>query len=335
MAVLKILLILTISGVVFVNGWTDAPNAIAGAVSTGAMPYRKAVGFAALFNLLGLLVMTLINSSVADTITGMADFGTQGMTHAFAALLAAMAAIVIFAVAAWYFGIPTSESHALIAALSGAAIAADSIHAINPDAWKKVLAGLGVSLLIGLFLGLIFMQTLGKLLEKLSAKLLDRMQIISAGIMAFMHGAQDGQKFAAVFVIADMLAKNEYYSGAVDMRNHMLALTFCAGLMALGTSFGGKRIIETVGTKMVALKKPQSVCADLASGLCLLFASFSGIPMSTTHTKTSAIMGTGIPDKKNPADKKIIGEMFFAWGITFPVCGLLGFLFTKFLLLWL
>lgn len=335
MAILNVLLLLAIGGVVFVNGWTDAPNAITGAVATGAMPYRKAVHVAAVCNLAGLLVMTLLNSSVADTITGMADFGSQGMSHAFAALLAAMLSIIMFAVAAWYFGIPTSESHALIAALSGSAIAADSIHAINFDAWKKVLIGLVISLALGLILGAIFMKLFGKPLAKLSGKLLDKLQIVSAAVMAFLHGAQDGQKFIAVFIIADMLAKNEYHRGAVDIRGHMLVLALCAGLMAFGTSFGGKRIIDTVGTKMVKLKKPQSVCADLAGGICLLAATLSGIPMSTTHTKTSAVMGTGLCDKKNPADKKIIGEMLLAWGITFPVCGALGFVFTKVLLIWL
>ncbi len=335
MSSLQILLIIIISGVVFVNGWTDAPNAIAGAVATKAVTYRKAVTLAAAFNLLGLFVMSLVNSSVADTITSMVDFGDVDAKTSLAALLSSMVAIVIFSVVAWYFGIPTSESHALIASLSGSAIAVSSFSSVNVLAWQKTLLGLGMSLVFSFCFGFTFTKVLGGKLQNLTSKLLDKLQIVSAGGMAFMHGAQDGQKFVAVFVIADLLSKNQYTNGVVIIREHLLVLVFCAMLMALGTSVGGKRIIETVGTKMVRLEKHQSVCADLASGLTLLVASLTGIPMSTTHTKTTAIIGAGLcgcNQQKSLADFKIIGEMMLAWCITFPVCGALGFFITKALL---
>lgn len=330
MRMLEILIILLVGGVVFVNGWTDAPNAITGVVATKTLSYRRAVGYAALCNLAGLIVMSLVNASVADTITSMVDFSAGSTSESLAALASAMVAIVIFAVSAWYFGIPTSESHALIAALTGAAVAlGGGFSAVSAASWKKTLLGLAISLVMGFLLGLAFSKTLGGLLKNLPERLLDRFQIISAGIMAFMHGAQDGQKFIAVFVIAELLVKGRYNSGAVNIREHMLTLVFCAVLIAAGTSAGGKRIIDTVGNKMTTLKKPQSVCADLGSGLCLFLASLSGIPMSTTHTKTSAIMGASLTLKKNPAGLKIAGEMLLAWVITFPVCGALGFLLTK------
>lgn len=321
------LLIALMMAVLFVNGWTDAPNAITGAVATKAMTYRSAVATAAVCNLLGLLVMSAVNASVADTITGMVDFSAAGDAGiAFAALLAALVSIVVFAVAAWRFGIPTSESHALIAALTGAAIGAGSPGAVNIDAWKKIIAGLIMSLALGFLFGRLFARFLGGPLQRLPGKALDRCQMLAAAGAAFMHGAQDGQKFAAVFVIAELLAKNQYHAGPVDLRGHPLVLALCAAGMALGTSVGGKRIIDTVGSRMVSLEKHQSVCADLGSGLCLLLASLWGIPMSTTHAKTTAIMGAGMSGEKNPA---VIGEMFVAWAVTFPVCGALGFILTR------
>lgn len=327
---LQIAMIILVTGMVLVNGWTDAPNAIAGAVATKALPYRKAVWLAAVCNLLGLLIISLFNSSVADTITGMADFGGDA-SKSFAALLSAMATVVVFAAAAWRFGIPTSESHALVAAITGAALSMGG--SVRADSWRKVLAGLFISLFAGFFSGFLFSKLLGGALQKLSPALLDRFQVFSTGVIAFMHGAQDGQKFVAVFVIAEMLAKGRYVSGPVNLREHLPVLFLCAAVMMLGTSVGGKRIIDTVGTKMVALKKHHSVCADLGSGLCLLFASLAGVPMSTTHTKTTAIMGTGASDGKSQVDFKVMGGMFFAWAVTFPVCGALGFIFTRLILM--
>lgn len=326
MSLCEILVIVIVSVAVFVNGWTDAPNAIAGAVSTKAMSYRAAVTLAAACNLSGLLVMGFLNSSVADTVTSLVDFGGGNGVRSLAALLAAMAAVVIFAVAAWYFGIPTSESHALIAALAGASIGfSGSISAGNAAAWKKILAGLFLSLLLGFLFGRVLSMTMGSALKKLDDKTLSGFQILFAGGMAFMHGAQDGQKFVAVFVIAERIAKNSYGTEPVNLREHILVLLFCAVVMALGTSVGGRRIIDTVGTKMVPLKNYESVSADFGGGLCLFAASLTGIPMSTTHVKTAAIAGA-VTGKKNPA---VIGGMLLAWAITFPACAAMGFVFTK------
>lgn len=314
--------------VIFVNGWTDAPNAIASAVSTGAMRYRSAVGLAAVCNLAGILAISLLNASVTDTVTAMARFEGGTLIQSAAALCAAMVSIVVFAVAAWALGIPTSESHALIAALTGAALALGGAANIGAAAWGKVLWGLGLSLAAGLGLGRGLTALLGKPLRRLSSRLLRRMQVAAAGGMAFLHGAQDGQKFVAVLVTMDLLAQGRY-GGPVNVREHPLALLFCAAAMALGTAVGGKRIVDTVGGRMVSLDRVQGVCADLAGGTCLLMASLWGVPMSTTHTKTTAMMGAGLAGGRAGADKKVIGRVLAAWGITFPACGLLGFGLTR------
>ena len=198
-------------GVILVNGWTDAPNAIATCVSTRSMPPRAAIFMAAVMNFLGILVMVAISSTVAMTIYNMVDFG--GDSHeALIGMCAALFAIVVWAVAAWWFGIPTSESHALIAGLSGAAIAMhNSFSGINGAEWIKVIYGLVASTLLGFCLGWI----IPKLIE-LICRNIDRRkttgffqvsQIFGAGAMAFMHGAQDGQKFMGVFLLGLSLAQ--------------------------------------------------------------------------------------------------------------------------------
>ena len=201
--------VVLVLGVILVNGWTDAPNAITTCVSTRAIDVRKAINMAAIFNFLGVFVMTKINHSVATTIGNMVNFGSNSKAALFA-LCAAMAAIVIWATAAWYFGIPTSESHALIAGISGAAVAVQgNFSGINGKEWIKVLYGIIISTLLGFVLGYISSK-----LTVFFFKNKDRMkterffsgaQVAGGAAMAFMHGAQDGQKFIAIFLLGGAL----------------------------------------------------------------------------------------------------------------------------------
>ncbi len=323
------LLIAMVVAVVFVNGWTDAPNAIACCVSTGALPYKQAVKLAAICNLAGIVVMSFINSSVADTITGIIQLDLARPLHSVAALCAAMASIVLFAVAAWYFGIPTSESHALIAGLTGSAIALGTANAVNMAAWLKVLAGLVISLVLGFGSGYVVSKLLAPGLARTHGKTADWVQILSASGMAFMHGAQDGQKFLAVFLMAQAVAVGQSVSSG---KASLLAMICVASVMALGTLTGGKRIISHIGGKMVALEKAQGACADIGGAICLLAASLTGIPMSTTHTKTTAIMGAGAATGEGKVHWSTVRGMILAWMITFPVCGMLGYLLTSLLI---
>ncbi len=322
-------------GVILVNGWTDAPNAIATCVSTRSMKPRTAIFMAAIFNFLGVLVMTVINKQVAATIYNMVDFGSNTV-DATTALCAALFAIVVWATAAWKFGIPTSESHALIAGLSGAAIAIHgSFSGINGAEWVKVLYGLGLSTLLGFVVG--FLSS--RLVEKLFAGC-DRMkanrafkvaQNCGGAFMAFMHGAQDGQKFMGVFLLGSALSAGR---GDVNVFEIPLWLmVVCSAVMALGTSMGGYKIIKSVGMDMVKLKTYQGFAADTGAAFCLLLASLTGIPVSTTHTKTSSIMGVGFSKRASAVNWKIVGEMVMTWVLTFPGCGLLAFVMVKIFLL--
>jgi len=190
-------------GVILVNGWTDAPNAIATCVSTRSIKAPAAIMMAAVFNFLGVLVMTMVNSKVAMTIYNMVDFG--GNTNdAIIALCAALFAIVLWATAAWWFGIPTSESHALIAGLSGAAIALhSSLSGINFKEWIAVLIGLVLSSVLGFLSGFVFARLIELIFAKADRRKMNRVfgkaQVAGGAAMAFMHGAQDGQKFISVF----------------------------------------------------------------------------------------------------------------------------------------
>ena len=324
---LLITVILTL-GVILVNGWTDAPNAIATCVSTRSMHPRAAIIMAAVFNFLGVLVMTMINATVAYTIYDMVDFG--GNSHdALVALCAAMIAIVLWATVAWRFGIPTSESHALIAGLSGAAIALQgSFAGINGAEWVKVLYGLALSTGMGFGLGWVVAKLTAVIFRPFDRAKTERFfkgaQIGGAAAMSFMHGAQDGQKFMAVFLLGIFLSAGQANVSNFEIPIWLMIL--CSLVMALGTSVGGYRIIKAVGMDMAKLKKYQGFSADLAATSCLLVSSLTGLPVSTTHTKTTAIMGVGAAKRVSSVNWSIVKEMFLAWGLTFPGCGIIGYL---------
>lgn len=332
---LLITVILTI-GVILVNGWTDAPNAIATCVSTRSISPRLAILMAAVFNFMGVFFMTLVNKTVAQTIYNMVDFG--GDNHeALVALCAALVAIVAWATVAWWFGIPTSESHALIAGLSGAAIALHSgMSGINGSEWVKVLYGLVLSSVLGFAMGWVAVK-----LTELICHTFDRRkttgffqgaQIGGGAAMAFMHGAQDGQKFMGVFLLGVFLAKGQGTVTSFDIP--VWLMVFCSAVMALGTSIGGYRIIKAVGMDMVKLEKYQGFSADLAGAGCLLISSLTGIPVSTTHTKTTAIMGVGAAKRLSSVNWGVVKEMVWTWVLTFPGCGVIGFLMAK-LFMWI
>ena len=319
-----------ISGVILVNGWTDAPNAIATCVSTRCLSPKKSIIMAAVFNFLGVFTMTLINSTVAQTIYNIVDFGNDA-TAALTALSAALVAIVSWAVFAWLFGIPTSESHALIAGLSGSAIAIQGgIAGINGTEWVKVLYGIVISTILGFGMGYGITKFIEMICKKIdrrkTTKFFKGTQILGGASMAFMHGAQDGQKFMGVFLLGVALANGS--TGASTFAIPLWLMLYCSFLMTLGTSIGGYKIIKTVGMKMTKLEVYQGAAADMAGAGCLLVSSVFGLPVSTTHTKTTAIMGVGASKRMSNVNWSVVKEMVLAWILTFPGCGLLGYLAT-------
>ena len=318
-------------GVIFVNGWTDAPNAIATCITTRCMGARSAIITSAIFNFLGVLVMTHINASVASTISNMVDFGGNTQ-EALIALCAALFSIVVYSVAAARFGIPTSESHSLIAGLTGAAIAMhNGLGGVNGSEWVKVIYGLFMSLILGFVCGWVICKLIAVLCAGMNRHKTNRFfqgaEIFGAAAMSFMHGAQDGQKFIGVLFLGMAFSNGQSDVSGVLIPVWLMLL--CSVVMGVGTSVGGEKIIKSVGMDMVKLEKYQGFSADLAAAFCLLLSSLFGIPVSTTHTKTSAIMGVGCVKRLSAINFSVVKDMMLTWVFTFPGCGLISFVMAK------
>ena len=319
-------------GVILVNGWTDAPNAIATCVVTRCLSPRLAILMAAVFNFFGVFIMSLVNATVAQTITKMVDFGTDSR-EAIVALSAALFAIVLWAILAWIFGIPTSESHALIAGLTGGAIALHGgLSGVNGAEWVKVIYGLVISVFLGFVLGFVICRIVVMIFRNIQRNKTETFfrfaQIGGAAAMSFMHGAQDGQKFMGVILLSILLVNGQSAENvSVEMPIWLMAL--CSIVMGVGTSIGGKKIIKSVGMDMVKLEKYQGFSADIAASIALLISSVFGIPVSTTHAKTTSIMGVGAVRRISAINFSVVKEMAVTWILTFPGCGLIGFIMTK------
>lgn len=319
------------TAVILVNGGTDAPNAIATCIATRAISPKNAVIMAAVFDFFGVFIMTIVNATVAETISKMVDFGNNS-EDAVIALCAAMIAIVIWAVAAWIFGIPTSESHALIAGLTGASIAIhSSLSGINGGEWVKVLIGLLMSSVLGFGAGFVIVRLVEAFFKRKDRRktqgFFKYAQIFGGAAMAFMHGAQDGQKFLGVFMLGIFLSKGEAVPS--EFAVPIWLMVFCSAVMALGTSVGGYRIIKKVGMQMVKQEKYQGFSADIAAAGGLFVSSFFGIPVSTTHMKATAIMGVSASHRLSAVNWNVVKDMVWTWILTFPGCGAIAYIMVR------
>lgn len=317
-----VFIILLILCAEFVNGWTDAPNAIATVISTRVLKPLHAVIMASLLNLAGVL---LAGTAVATTIgTGIVNPGMINLTT----IGAAMMGIIIFSMAAWYFGLPTSESHALVAGLTGAALAQAGPQTLLWVGWKKVLMGLGFSTFLGFGCGFLLMVLIHKLFQRVALSKIrvtfGRLQIFSAAFMSFSHGTNDGQKFIGVFTLALVL------SGALpEFKVPIWVIFVCAAVMACGTIIGGWRIIRTMGFKLTKLEPVQGFAAETAAAATIEFASRIGIPVSTTHTINTAIMGVGATRRFSAVRWGVTMRIVSAWILTFPCCAAIAFMTAK------
>ena len=341
-----LVVVLLVSAVIMINGWTDAPNAIATCVSTRAMSPKAAIIMAVVFNFLGVLFMSMISSSVTSTISNMGNFHTPGLApevlqhRQLIAICAGMVGIVVWATAAWAFGIPTSESHALIAGIAGAAVALNGLNGFagTGDAWLNVLYGLGISTVIGFGLSFLITKLVQFLFRKVNRqkanKAFAKAQIFGGASMAFMHGAQDGLKFMGIFMLATSFVEPSVINANGSFNIPIWLMLYCSLIMGLGTSIGGYKIIKTVGMDMVKLEQYQGFVSDMTAASCLFFSSLVGIPVSTTHMKSASIMGVGSAKRFKAVNWSVVKEMIMTWVLTFPGCGLCGFLVAK-LFLWI
>ena len=331
-----LLLIVTITLVVIVvNGLTVAPNAIVTCVATRSLSLRKAIILAAVFNFLGVLLMTYLNSKVAQTVFKMADFGGKE-NSALIALCAAMISTITWCIAAWKLGLPTSEGHALIASMSGAAIALQhGFDGINFSEWVKVIYGLFFSIWAGFSAGYIIERITVHLFRNIdrsnATSFLVKAQISASAALSFMHGAQDGQKFIAVMLLGIFLVNGE--SAKPEFIIPLWVMLLCSFLMAAGTVIGGQKIIKKIGMDMVKFEPYQGFAADTAASACLFIASSFGLPMSTAHTKTTAMLGVGVARRVSYVKWGIVKDLVLTWVLTLPGCCILGYLMAFILLL--
>lgn len=324
--IIYIIAFIIIIALIFTNAITDAPNAIATLVGTKVMSFRKAAKLSAIFNFIGIIIMSFVNLSVANCISSMVDL--RDSQNGIIVLISGMVAVILFALAAMKFGIPTSETHGLIAGLTGATVAIYGWHAVRFDEWKNVLFGLGWSILGTWLVGIAIIKISEKMIVLTSQKNIERWQIIGCCGMSFMHGAQDGQKFIGILIVFFSLLKNTPIPEIVNPWDFIGIIIYTAFVMALGVSIGGKKIVDNIGNEMVQLDNKQALMSDMTTVLTLFVASMTGIPVSTTHVKTMSIVCMG---KKENAkmDLSRVFSIAKAWFWNFPVSGGIGYLLAK------
>jgi PiT family inorganic phosphate transporter len=301
-----------------VNGWTDAPNAIATVVSTRVLSPTAAVGMAAVFNLLGALSGTAVATTIGK---GIVDIHAVTLETVAASALA----VIIWSSTAAYFGLPTSESHGLVAAIAGAGVATAGTGVLLWEGWEKVFIGLGAAVVFGGLGGLLLMIVLLWLLRKatptLTRRLFGPLQLCSAAFMAWSHGTADGQKAMGVMAMALAIYYPERGFGVP-----LWVILLSASTMGVATAFGGWRIIKTLGMRLTQLQPVHGFAAETAAALTITVSSRFGIPLSTTHTIGSAIMGVGATRRLSAVRWGIAYNIIMAWVLTFPICFGLGWL---------
>lgn len=302
----------------FMNGFHDAANSIATVVSTGVLKPNQAVAFAAFFNVAALFVFHL---HVAATI-GKGTINLEIVDHY--VVFGALAGAIVWNLITWYYGIPSSSSHALIGGLVGAGAAKAGTEALVWSGIGKVVAFIVISPLLGFFLGSLMMLLVSWLFFRATPRRVDRwfrrLQLLSAAMYSLGHGGNDAQKTMGIIW---MLLIAAGYVGANDSIPVWVIIT-CYMAMGMGTLFGGWRIVKTMGQRITKLKPVGGFCAETGGALSLFLATMLGIPVSTTHTITGAIVGVGSTTDARKVRWSIAGTIVWAWVLTIPCSALMA-----------
>jgi PiT family inorganic phosphate transporter len=315
----------------FINGFHDAANAIATVVSTGVLSVRAAVVLAGVLNFVGGIAGTAVAKTIAS---GFADAGDVTQAVVLAALMGATAWNLL----TWWWGLPSSSSHALIGGLCGAVVAHAGLSAFKWDALvKKVLVPIVVSPAVGFLLAFMFMLGLLWIVRRWRAATVEsssrKLQLVSAASMAFSHGSNDAQKAMGIITLA-LVA---YATAGHEMPAWMLpkgsdgvpqwVVLVCAAAIGLGTMAGGQRIIKTMGSKIIRITPLQGFAAETSGAVTILAASTVGIPVSTTHVISSCIMGVGAVKRLSAVRWGVAGNIVIAWVLTIPLSAGMAALF--------
>jgi len=324
----------------YINGFHDAANAIATVVSTKVLTPRQAILLAAVCNLFGALMGTAVAKSVGKDFV---DASAVTMATVFAGLFGA----IVWNLITWWFGLPSSSSHALVGGLCGAAIASSprgwDVLLWSTGLWPKLIKPMFLSPLLGFVLGIIIMTILNIVLFKARPssvnRIFGRLQIVSAGFMGLSHGTNDAQKTMGIIALAmytgtqsgafDSLPSWMGFLRADDFHIPPWVVIVCAVTMFAGTAGGGWRIIKTMGHKMVKLMPVHGFAAETTAAIIISTGSHFGIPLSTTHVISTSIMGVGATRRLSAVKWGIVHRIVWAWVLTLPICGLIGFWMLK------
>ncbi len=307
----------------FANGWTDAPNSIATVVSTRVLRPHHAVFMAGILNLVGALV---VGTAVAKTIAeGIVNPELVGLDTIAAAVLGA----TMWALSAQYFGLPSSESHALVAGLLGAGFASGGLNGLEWEGTSKSLLGLVTSPLGGFVVGLLLMVLIYRVFVRVRrstvSKVFGRGQVLSAAFMAFSHGTNDAQKTMGIIALTIALNRAGTAGSVGELTIEPWMIVSAAAVMGFGTMIGGWRVVRTMGMRMTHLEPVQGFAAETGAASVITLAAHFGIPVSTTHAIGSAIMGVGSTKRFSAVRWGVAGQVVAAWVLTWPSCALLGF----------
>ena len=330
----------------YINGFHDTANAIATVVSTKVLTPRKAVLLAAVCNLLGALWGTAVATTIGK---GLLD--TQFVT--LSSILCALIGAIIWNLFTWYFGLPSSSSHALIGGLCGATLSAAHNNwsvikwsVVNPVTNKaegllpKVIMPMIISPVLGVVIGFIFMGFLILILRRSSPRyvniIFNKLQLLSASLMGVSHGTNDAQKTMGIIALTLFIATNSHFFDHLppflnflntpSFEVHLWVKIVCALTMALGTAAGGWRIIKTLGHKMVRLQPIHGFAAETTAATVIQVASHFGIPLSTTHIISTSIIGVGAIKRFSAVKWGVVQRIVWAWILTLPITALLGYL---------
>ena len=300
----------------FMNGFHDAANSIATVVSTGVLKPTQAVVFAAFFNFIAIFIFHL---SVAATVgKGIVHPGVVDTHVVFGALVGAITWNVI----TWYYGIPSSSSHALIGGIVGAVIAKAGAGALLSAGVMKTVIFIFVSPMLGFLLGSLMMVLVANIFKRSRPSRVDkwfrRLQLVSAGAYSLGHGGNDAQK--TIGIIWMLLVATGYMS-STETSPPTWTIVSCYMAIGLGTMFGGWRIVKTMGQKITKLKPVGGFCAETGGAMTLFLATAMGIPVSTTHTITGAIVGVGSTQRASAVRWGVAGNIVWAWILTIPASG--------------
>ncbi len=317
MLTLVIVIILVALVFDFLNGFHDSANSIATVVSTRVLTPRKAVAWAAFFNFIAAFFFGL---KVADTLgKGLVELSVVNQYVILSGLIGAIAWDII----TWYYGLPTSSSHALMGGYAGAAIAKAGFSAILYSGWTGTVAFIVVAPIMGLSVAFLLMLVVVWVFHRRSServnKAFRKLQLVSAAFLSLGHGTNDAQK--TMGVITGLLVTSGFLK---SFHVPFWVIILCNFTIAMGTLFGGWRIVKTMGQKITRLRPVDGFCAETAGGITLLVATFFGIPVSTTHTINGGIMGVGATKRVSAVRWGVAGNIVLAWILTIPMAALVG-----------